>query len=613
MAGDLTTSGINSMVSAFQTSEADKLITPLTTRKTKYQNLSSAWSTLSSKLDALNSLLKDLKTTGTSSIFNSKGADSTNSSFVTATALGTAANSAYAIRVSQLAKADIAVSKTFATSAMGDSAVSAGVHSLKIASGDYQSNIDVEFTGSETASQIMQKISDAVNADTTANITSSKKQTGTGSLTIDSSNNQFTIDVNGTATTVTLQQGTNLTYSQVMDNIVSAVNGSGSGVSVKKVTTNSGGLDYDQLVFTASDPTKYVTIDNSSQTLLQDLNISANKERGAATLASASSFSPVSGYSKFSLTAKNTGYSNRLVITSDEAFTAIGLDSTVLANRYRNTDDGTTVNDTEAGFVYGTKYLDASLVEQGTAETITSNNLNSVINFNGLNVQRDSNTISDLVTGVTFNLKSVMQNTDTTANVTVSAGTTQIRSKVDDFISKFNDVYSYIKNKSGTDKSTGTRGLFVGEASASSILSTLTSNAYSQISGLPSGDVSLLSQIGITFTPGTGLSVSDSAKLNDQITNNTDQVAALFNSDNGIANNLFNTFSNYLGSSGVISKIRSGYDTSASSLSDRITATQTRIDKEADSLRLKYEQMQSQLANLITASSWFSSSSQSYF
>lgn len=609
MAGDLTTSGINSMVSAFQTNETNKLITPLNTRKAKYQNLSSAWSTLNTKLGALNSLLADLKATGTSSIFSSKGADSTNSNFVTATATGSAANSAYAIRVSQLAKADIAVSKTFGSSQAGDNAVSAGVHTLNIASGDYQSNFDVEFTGSETASEIMQKISDAVNADTTANVNSSKKQSDTGSLTIDASNKQFTINVNGTDTTVTLQEGTNLTYSQVMDNIVSAVNGTVSGVSVKKVTSTSGGNNFDQLVFSASDPTKYITIDNSTQSLLQDLNVSASKERGAATLASASSFSPVSGYSKFSLSAKNTGYSNRLVITSDDAFSAIGLNSSVLTNRYKNSDDGAATNDNKAGFVYGTRYLDASLVEQGTAETITSNSLNSIINFNGLNVQRDSNTISDLVTGVSFTLKSVMQSSDTTVNINVSASSTQMRSKIDDFVSKFNDAYAYIKNKSGTDKNTGSRGLFLGEASASSILSSLSSNAYSSVSGLPSGAVSMLSQIGISFDPAAGLSVSDSTKLNDQLANNTSGVAAIFNSTNGIANNLSATLSNYLGSSGMISKLKSNYDSSASSISDKITSTQTRIDKEAESLRLKYERMQSQLANLISATSWFTATS----
>ncbi len=596
----LTTSGIDSLVNSFKINEQNKSISPLTTRKTKYENLVSQWGIVSSKLNALKLILEDLKKSDINSIFKSKTASSSNSNFITATAQNTASDSNYDIRINQLAKSDIAVSKTFLSAASGDNSVTAGIHSLKIVSGNYETNFDVEFDGTETASQIMSKISSAINSDSTANVLSTKKVSTSGNITIDSSNNQFTIDLNGTLTTVTLENGTGLTYNDVIDRMVTAVNNSVSGITAEKVIINESGTDYVQLKLSADNSQNYITIDNTSQTLLQDLQISVNKERGAASLISASFFSPISDYSKLSLSAKSTGYSNRLQITSDEAFSAIGLTNGILTNRYANTDDGINVNDNEAGFVYGTQYLDATLTPQGTAESVTNNKLNAQFNFNGLNIQRDSNSISDLVSGVTFNLKSVMTSTDPNVNISITKNISEIRSKIDDFISKFNDVYTYIKGKSTTDSNSGTRGIFVSESSATSILSSLTFNSYQQISGIPDGEISFLSQIGITFNPQTGLSISDDSKLTDALNNKIDQVENLFNSSSGIANKLYNSITVYLGTDGIISNLQNSYNSNIKSISDKIDSLNLRIDKNAEALRNRYQQLQSQLAALLT-------------
>ena len=72
----LTTSGINSLVESYTKSQTKNRVDPLTTRKTKYSNLSSAYTTISSKLGSLKSSLADLKETGESSAFNTKTCNS---------------------------------------------------------------------------------------------------------------------------------------------------------------------------------------------------------------------------------------------------------------------------------------------------------------------------------------------------------------------------------------------------------------------------------------------------------------------------------------------------------------------------------------------------------
>jgi flagellar capping protein FliD len=68
----LTTSGINSLVNAFQVSQQNKLLTPLNTKKNYYQTLNTAYSTLSGKLSSLNSILYDLTQAGSSSSLAAK-------------------------------------------------------------------------------------------------------------------------------------------------------------------------------------------------------------------------------------------------------------------------------------------------------------------------------------------------------------------------------------------------------------------------------------------------------------------------------------------------------------------------------------------------------------
>ncbi len=49
----LTTSNITALVNSYITDQTNKLVSPISTRQTRYQNLSSAYSTFSSKLKCI--------------------------------------------------------------------------------------------------------------------------------------------------------------------------------------------------------------------------------------------------------------------------------------------------------------------------------------------------------------------------------------------------------------------------------------------------------------------------------------------------------------------------------------------------------------------------------
>ena len=57
----LSTSGINSLVENFRYYESYKRVDPLEAKKNKFTQLSSAWSSLDTKLNSFKNILKDFK------------------------------------------------------------------------------------------------------------------------------------------------------------------------------------------------------------------------------------------------------------------------------------------------------------------------------------------------------------------------------------------------------------------------------------------------------------------------------------------------------------------------------------------------------------------------
>ena len=578
----LTTSGINNLIDTYKTNEQSKRITPLTKRKSYYENLNSAYSTLSSKLDSLKSILSELKNASSTSIFYSKEAVSSNTNFLNAVATSGAIDGTHSIRINQLAKNDTVLSIDLNSSAASTVITAPGTHEFIIKTGDgsggeFVSKISVTFESSDftngqiSNSTLMQKIQSAINTDKAVVLSSSVS----GST---ASSGSFVIDLNGTETVINYSAGN---YSDVIDSIVSQVN-SISGLTAEKVVDGS---NY-QLKITVNDTSKYITIKNDTGTLLSELGINVTKEKGASGLVSASIFSPVTGYSQLSIKSKNSGYDYRITEISETgsntALSAIGLNlGTTRQGFVQNANDDT------PGFIY------------------TADQLNAKLTFNGVNVERNSNTISDLIDGTTITLKSVMQSSDADVEISINNDATKIKDKINDFITKFNDVYKYIKDKSKTIDSS--RGIFVGDVTASSLLSTLSSIVYSSVTGIPDNKINTLSKIGITFNVDSGLLLSDSDQLEDVINNNIDELINLFTLDtDGIAVKLYDRINPYLGAEGYIAKSKSSFDTTISSLSDSITAAQKSIDKNAEILRSKYQKMQMQLAQLLSYQNYFS-------
>ncbi|MCK9212590.1 MAG: flagellar filament capping protein FliD, partial [Ignavibacteriaceae bacterium] len=373
-------------------------------------------------------------------------------------------------------------------------------------------------------------------------------------------------------------------YGQLVDEAIAqiAANVSLGGIKAEKVIDSPSPGDV-KLKLTVSDSSKYISISHvSGFDVVTDLSIGVTKEKAASAIVSASVFAPDSANSQFSLTAKTPGLDNRITAISDSGASTAMANIGLNLGLTRPVFNQATIPDT-AGFVYADVTQNANL-------------LNAKIQFNGLNFQRNTNSVSDLVNGVTFNLKSVMQATDTTVSVSVATDKANIKTKIDSFITKFNDLYTFIDSKS--ERNFGEKGIFTGDSNTTSLLNFFSSNLTSNISGITVGDLSYLSQIGITFNSTTGLTISNSTLFDNNVTDKISQVEALFNSSSGIANAVYNKINPYLGAAGYLASSKKALDSNVTYMETKITAKKKQIDKAAEAMRNQYQGLQSQMVTL---------------
>jgi len=181
----------------------------------------------------------------------------------------------------------------------------------------------------------------------------------------------------------------------------------------------------------------------------------------------------------------------------------------------------------------------------------------ATFNLDGQLVTKDSNSFSDVITGVTINLKKEELATIETLNVELDSGTINV--KVKSFVSAYNALTDALKGLSGYDAETKVAGALQGDSMLRGVQSSIRNILGDSIGGLKYGGIV---DIGIT-TDEDGHFQLDSARLAEVMADDFTAVSELFAGENGVASKLDKTLGAYLASEGSI-------DSRESSLKDRI-------------------------------------------
>ena len=151
----------------------------------------------------------------------------------------------------------------------------------------------------------------------------------------------------------------------------------------------------------------------------------------------------------------------------------------------------------------------------------------SQFRVNNIDITRSSNTVSDVINGVTLSLKSPNASTEEApVQLRIEENVDLVKSSVSDFVEKYNTVRGFISAQFTYDAETQASGLLFGDSSLRSVQTQIQRVLSGVISGLE-GDFDTLVSIGIT-TDRAGLLTVDTTKLNQALEADVDQVAEIF-------------------------------------------------------------------------------------
>ncbi len=220
----------------------------------------------------------------------------------------------------------------------------------------------------------------------------------------------------------------------------------------------------------------------------------------------------------------------------------------------------------------------------------------------GIDIVKDSNTISDVIPGVTFTLKA---ESTSSVTITVNNDIDTIQQNIEDFVSAYNEVVDYVSSNSQYDTTTHTGGPLNGESTAREIINRLKSIVTSRVSGL-SEDLRTLAQLGITTDYETGQLTIDSSTLNEKLTTSLDKVADLFtDSTAGIAVELYDYIDDVTDSTdGRITIRTEGLQDLVEDISDEISDLESRLTIVEENLRRQFAALESLLTNMSAESTF---------
>jgi len=324
------------------------------------------------------------------------------------------------------------------------------------------------------------------------------------------------------------------------------------GSATDKIATADGSMTLD-MKNAAGDVTSSFNIDYNASMTLTDLKDTINKQAGDQLHASVVQIG--NGDFRLFLNANKEGADQNMSITD---------------NSGNLSDDNGASN--------GGKNLTDNM-------STTEDGVNAKFKYNGQDIERSSNNVTDLLSGVTIDLKSTG-----TTNIDVKQNRKNIEDKINNFVDKYNSAMFQLDKDTKSSKDVKVRGTFSNDSTVRNMKRSL-QNMINSVGG----NAGLLQDYGVQLGSDGRLSL-DTKKLGEQLDKNPDNVKAFFQGGtfkkvdgsteklNGAFNDIEKQVSNYSKFGGIL-------DDYKNSMTHSLDSLNTQKQKATDRLTAKYATM----------------------
>ncbi len=278
---------------------------------------------------------------------------------------------------------------------------------------------------------------------------------------------------------------------------------------------------------------------------------------------------------KINQDANNFGV-NANIINGDSG-TILVLDSNItgVANQLSVTNDNASLDSISTSLIVPTG----------------GNATDAQISINGQTITNDSNTFTTAIEDVTINAVKV---TTSSIDLTVSTDTNSVSTAISDFVDAFNNLSKVISELGSSDPASP--GILSGDATLRILDRQIRRITTATVNGL-TGNVNGLAEIGISTNQDGTLSL-DSSKLNQQLTDNLDNIEQIFTASNGIASSLSTLVDQYTNSTGILTSRTSSLNEQLSRIDDDRIQLSERLDQLETRLRAQFGAMDALVAQL---------------
>ncbi len=273
----------------------------------------------------------------------------------------------------------------------------------------------------------------------------------------------------------------------------------------------------------------------------------------------------------------------------------------MLSSKTTGTDSDMTVT------VTGDDTLNAVIGSAALKEQVKSQN--AVINVNGIDIIRQSNTVTDALPGVTLTLKAPSTADET---LSVKRSTDDNKKAVTEWVTAYNALQSTITSltkyeppATGATSQNSSNGVLMGDSTIRGVQSDL----RALLTNVQTGSYAIMAQLGITQDPLKGADGTfgnlkvDDKKLTQALTENPAGVQAYFVGDGkttGFATQMNNTLTEMLstsvGKEGVIQNAKDGINATLKTIGKRYDAMELSIE----ATMARYKKQFSDLDSLVT-------------
>ncbi len=253
----------------------------------------------------------------------------------------------------------------------------------------------------------------------------------------------------------------------------------------------------------------------------------------------------------------------------------------------KSTQSGTSNNITVSG--------DISFTQIGTGAQ------DADLTIDGISVSSASNELTELIEGATITLSKTGD-----SHIDISQDSEKITEKMDEFVSKYNELIDTIKTTTNYDPDTKVAGVFSGSSEIRGLMGPLNDIFFTAISD--SGK--MIEDFGLSADRNGKLTL-DKEKFQESLSSDSQSVQDFF-IGKGAEEGIFRKMSGSLfdigtSSDGILKTLKTNYDDKSKILADSLQQAQDRLESKYDILQKRFASFDAVIGRLSNASSTLTS------